>query len=103
MEKKIYESKRNDYMDLCAAFSELLEKYKDYTPESATELEEYRKRRETSEKEFFGALPQLCEQIIVDDADGDSCTIISDAVDKYCPPDNYQLLVKAFISALSTL
>ena len=39
MEKKIYESKRNDYMDLCAAFSELLEKYKDYTPESATDLE----------------------------------------------------------------
>ena len=138
MEKKIFETKRNDYIDLCASFSELLEKYKDYTPESATELEEtitracansadipganklfrllkgyiqhryneleeYRKRREASEKEFFGALPQLCEQIIVDDADGDSCTIISDAVDKYCPPVNYQLLVKAFISALSTL
>ena len=31
MEKKIYESKRNDYMDLCAAFSELREKYKDET------------------------------------------------------------------------
>ena len=133
MEQKIFETKRNDYIDLCASFSE---KYKDYTPESATdleatitracansadipganklfrllkgyiqhrynELEEYRKRREASEKEFFGAVPHLCEQIIVDD--GDSCTIISDAVDKYCPPDNYQLLVKAFISALSTL
>ena len=40
MEQKIFETKRNDYIDLCASFSELLEKYKDYTPESATELEE---------------------------------------------------------------
>lgn len=138
MKKELFNKKRNDYTDLCAAFSELLEKYKDYSPEKAAELdetikkacansmdipganklfrilkayiqhrynelEEYRKRREASEKKFFEALPQLCEKIIVDDTDGSSCAVISDVVDKYCPPDNYQLLVKGFISELSSI